>query len=199
MSRPFPYLAATTVTIAAGALTSLVRSAGAVPAPHVVAPVGMHPAGPAPVAPRATLPGNLVNTPTSNGPAFLPGNPNVAVGPNAAPAVTQAAMYGQAGMNQPGQPPYGGTFVSNQTAMGQPGQADFYAGTTNPNVLQANQGIQPSNAYPNPVSPQTGVPAGATTAAGFGVSQSANSVGFYNGFGPGVPNWGFFAGFTTPR
>jgi hypothetical protein len=203
MPLQFPhFFVATTVTLAAGALTSLVRAA-MVPAPHPVAPVGLHAVGVHVVAPpqmtRGSLPGNLVNTPTSTGPAFPPYNPNLAVGASAAPAVTQGAAYGQAAMNQPGQPPFGETFVSNQTAMGQPGQADFYEGMANPNVLQANQGIQPSNAYPHPVSPQTGVPSAATNAAGFGLTQGPNTVGFYSGFGPGVPDWGFYEGFTTPR
>jgi hypothetical protein len=199
MALQFPhFFAATTVTLAAGALTSLVRAAAVVPPPHPVAPAGVHVVAP-PHLTRAQLPGNLVNTPTSTGPAFLPYNANLAVGASAAPAVTQAATYGQAAMNQPGQPPFGQTFVSNQTAMGQPGQADFYEGMANPNIVQANQGIQPSNAYPHPVSPQTGVPSAATNAAGFGLTQGPNTVGFYAGFGPGVPDWGFYEGFTTPR
>jgi hypothetical protein len=30
-------------------------------------------------------------------------------------------------------------------------------------------------------------------------TNTGSSVGFYKGFGPGNPNFGFFAGFTTPR
>jgi hypothetical protein len=202
MLRHFPYLAATTVTLATGALTSLVRAAVPVPPATHVAPVGVHvsyPAGPPMLTPRASLPGNAVNTPTSTGPAFAPYNPNLAVGATAAPAVVQAATYGQAGMNQAGQAPFGETFISNQTWMNQPGQADFYAGGANPSVLQANQGIVPSTAYPSPSTPPTGVPSAANAAFGFGVTQGPNTVGFYNGFGPGQPNFGFYAGFTTPR
>jgi hypothetical protein len=201
MHTHVPYLAAATVTIAAGAITSIVHAAGVTVAPpHVGAHVGVHvTAGPPVVTSRALLPGNQVNTPTSNGPAFAPYNPNLAVGPTAAPAVVQGAVYGQAGLNQPGQAPFGETFVSNQTWMNQPGQPDFYAGGVNPYVLQANQGIVPSNAYANPSTPQTGVPSAATTAMGFGLTQGPNAVGFYNGFGPGQPDVGFYAGFTTPR
>jgi hypothetical protein len=206
MARQFPYFAATSVTIAAGILTSFVRAASVPPAMGVPVPVGVHlttvPVTPAPVAAApapAALPGNAVNTPTSNAPAFPPGNPNAAVGANAAPAVVQAATFGQAGMNQPGQPSFGETFISNQTAMGQPGQADFFAGTANPNVVQANEGIVPSNAYPNPSTPQTGVSSTATNALGFRLTQSPTSVGFYSGFGPGQADFGFYAGFTTPR
>jgi hypothetical protein len=202
MLRQFPYLAATTVTLGIGALTSLVRAATVTvpPAPHVVSPVGAHATMGVPTLPsRAALPGNAVNTPTSGGPAFAPSNPNLAVGASAAPAVTQAVVFGHAGMNQAGQAPFGETFVSNQTWMNQPGQPDFYAGSANPNVLQANQGVVPSNAYPNPSTPQTGVPSAATSTLGFGLTQGTNTVGFYNGFGPGQANFGFYAGFTTPR
>jgi hypothetical protein len=199
MARQFPYLAATTVTVAAGVLTSFVRAASVPPTIGVSVPVGGR-VSPMPAAPvRAALPGNAVNTPTSNAPAFSPGNPNVAVGATAAPAVVQSATYGQAGMNQPGQPSFGETFLSNQTAMGQPGQADFFEGTANPNVVQANEGIVPSNAYPNPSTPQTGVSSTATNALGFRLTQSPNTVGFFSGFGPGQPDFGFYAGFTTPR
>jgi hypothetical protein len=206
MARQFPYFAATAVTVAAGALTSFVRAAAVPPAVGIAAPAGGHagfvpappPARPAP-PPNAVLPGNAVNTPTSNGPAFSPGNPNLAVGATAAPAVVQSAAFGQAGMNQPGQPPFGETFISNQTAMGQPGQADFFEGTANPNVVQANEGIVPSNAYPNPSTPQTGVSSTATNAFGFRLTQSPNTVGFYSGFGSGQADFGFYAGFTTPR
>ncbi len=201
MPRPYPYLAAATVTFAAGVLTTYVSAAPiAVPVAHPVVAGGARVAAPAPVTPpRATLPGNLVNTPTSTGPSFTPYSANLAAPTNVAPTVVQAATYGQAAMNVPGQPPYGETFVSNQTSMNQPGQADFYEGMPNPFLVQANEGIQPSQAYPHPVSPATGVPASATMAAGFGLTQGPNTVGFYSGFGPGQADWGFYNGFTTPR
>jgi hypothetical protein len=102
-------------------------------------------------------------------------------------------------MNQPGQAPFGETFVTNQTAMDQPGQPDFFAAGPNPNLLQANEGIAPSTAYPQPLTPATGVPSVVTRSVGFGLTQGPNTVGFYNGFGPGQPDFGFYAGFTTPR
>jgi hypothetical protein len=198
MSRHLPYAAATTVTLAAGAITSLVRAATvtAAPVPHDATPAGAHATvGPQTPSPRASPPGNTANAPTSAWPAFPPANANLAAGPGAAPAVTPAAVYGQAGMNQPGQAAFGETFVSNQTWMNQPGQPDFYGGA-NPNVLQANQGVAPSSAYPSPWMPQTGAsPPGAAPYE----NASPNTVGFYNGFGPGQPSVGFYAGFTTPR
>jgi hypothetical protein len=201
MARQFPFMAAASVTAIAGVVvTTIVRAAVEVPVvPHVPVSVGMRPSAAPPVTPPAQLPGNAVNTPGSTGPAFSPGNPNLNVGANAAPAVVQANAYGQAAMNQPGQPSYGETFISNQTSMNQPGQADFYEGTNNPNITQANQGIVPSNAYQNPSSPASGVSTTATTTLGFGQTQSPNTVGFFNGFGAGQPNFGFYSGFTAPR
>lgn len=201
MARQFPFLAAASVTAIAGiVVTTIVRAAVEVPVAHLPSGVGMHlSVGPRPVTPPAQLPGNAVNTPGSTGPAFSPGNPNLNVGATAAPAVVQANAFGQASMNQPGQAPFGETFISNQTSMNQPGQPDFYEGTNNPNVTQANQGIVPQNGYQNPSSPASGVSNTATNTLGFGQTQGPNTVGFFNGFGPGQPNFGFYSGFTTPR
>jgi hypothetical protein len=146
----------------------------------------------------AVLPGNATNTPTSLAPAFPTGNVAAQTGAQAAPAVTRAAVFSQAGLNQPGAEPFSEFMISQQTSMNQPGQADFYEGS-NPSVLQANQGAAPAVAYPSPATPQTGVPPEATRAFGFATSQGTNVVGFYNGFGPGQPNFGFYKGFTAPH
>jgi hypothetical protein len=202
MAPQFPYFAAIAATTTVGTLTTLVWAVQVpVPVAHVVpapaiAPVPM--ATPAPV-PGAALPGNAVNTPTSNTPAFPPGNTATIVGQNGAPALVRAGTYGQAGLNQPGQPPFSEFFVSQQTALNQPGQPDFYQGTNNPSIVEANQGVTPSQAYLNPTTPQTGVPPVATQAFGFATTQGNNVVGFYNGFGPGQPNFGFYNGFTAPH
>lgn len=91
-------------------------------------------------------------------------------------------------------------FYSVQTYMNQPGVQDFYT-TYNPAVVQANEGITPSAAYPNPTTPQTGVPSAAATNVGKAIADgaAATSVGFYKGFGPGQADYGFYAGFTGPR
>jgi hypothetical protein len=204
MARQFPFLAAASVTALAGLVVSnVVPAAVTVPVGHVSAPsagvrVGGS-GGPAVQTPPSQLPGNAANTPGSTGPAFSPGNPNLNVGSNAFTTVVQSEQYGQAAMNQPGQAAYGETFISNQTWMNQPGQGDFYEGTINPNILQANQGSVPAMAYPNPNSPATGLSATAARALGYTLTQSPNTVGFFSGFGPGQPDFGFYAGFTTPR
>jgi hypothetical protein len=203
MAPQFPYLAAIVVTSTVGTVTTLVCASQVVTVTHVVAPpVGGRVAGAgrvaAPAVSPATLPGNAANTPTSTTPAFQPANVNLQVGANGAPALTQAATFGQAGLNQPGQAPFGETFVSQQTVMNQPGQPDFYQGN-NPSIVQANEGSQPAQAYPNPNTPQTGVSSSANTAFGFATTQGNNIVGFYNGFGPGQPNFGFYNGFTAPH
>jgi hypothetical protein len=146
----------------------------------------------------AVLPGNATNTPTSLSPAFPTGNVTAQTGAQAAPAVTRAAVFSQAGLNQPGAEPFSEFMISPQTSMNQPGQADFFQGGTNSSVLQANEGAVPTVAYPSPASPQTGVPPEATRAFGFATTQGNNVVGFYNGFGPGQPNFGFYKGFTAP-
>ena len=203
MARQFPFFVAATVTALAGiVVTTIVRAAVVeVPVAHLPPGIGMRASGPpAPVTPPAQLPGNAVNTPGSTGPAVPPGNPNLNVGATAAPAVVQANTFGQASMNQPGQPSFGETFISNQTSMNQPGQPDFFEGTINPNITQANEGIVPSNAYQNPSSPASGVSNTATNSFGFAQTQGPNTVGFFKRLPEsGKPNFGFFAGFTTPR
>ncbi len=203
MPRQFPYFAAFAITSAVGTLATIVRAAG-VPvatAAHPVAPVAVSRVPTPPAAPLspAAFSGNVANTPTSTAPAFPTGNVALQAGADAAPALIRAAAYGQAGLNQPGEEPFSESFVSQQTSLNQPGQPDIYQGTSNPNIVQANEGAVPARAYPNPTSPQTGVPPSATTAFGFATTQGTNVVGFYNGFGPGQPNFGFYNGFTAPH
>jgi hypothetical protein len=202
MVRQFPYLAAIVVTSTVGTVATLVWAAQVpavqVPVTHVVVSGAGAGGVPSPAVSPASLPGNAANTPTSTTPAFPPANVNLQVGANGAPALTRAVTFDQPGLNQPGQAPFSETFVSQQTAMNQPGQPDFYQGN-NPSILEANQGSTPAQAYPNPNTPQTGVPSSATTAFGFATTQGNNIVGFYNGFGPGQPNFGFYNGFTAPH
>ena len=207
MPRQFPYVAALAATSLVGTVTTLVWAAQ-VPVPvHVVVerpvvPVVVTPVArvmtPTPAPSPAALPGNAANTPTSTSPTFPTGNVALQVGAAGAPALTRAAAFGQADLNQPGQPPFSEFFVSQQTAMNQPGQPDIFEGTTNPNILDANEGRVPAQAYPNPVSPQTGVSPAAVRAAGFAQTQGQNVVGFFNGFGPGQADFGFYKGFTSP-
>lgn len=224
MARQFPFFAAAGVTVVAGlVVTSVIPTAAAGGFAITGHPggVGLRAGGPSMQVPPSQVPGNSANTPTAgqtttststststtttttntsaNGTSFSPGNPNLNNGANAFNTVQQAAQYGQPGMNQPGQASFGETFISNQTWMNQPGQPDIYEGTYNPYITQANQGAVPAQAYPNPVSPATGVSATATRALGFAITQSPNTVGFYSGFGPGQADFGFYNGFTTPR
>jgi hypothetical protein len=145
----------------------------------------------APAPPVTFAPGNVGQL------VGVPGNPAGAL----VPGLAQASHYAQPAMNQAGQPPFGEMLYSMQTYMNQPGVQDFYT-TYNPAVVQANQGITPSTAYPNATTPQTGVPAAAAAAIGSALTQggaATSSVGFYNGFGPGQADWGFYAGLTAPR
>jgi hypothetical protein len=210
MTRHSPYVAAATVTAAVGVVTTCVWGAQA----PVHAPVGLQ-ASPPHAAAVVAQP-NLANTPgwaAANAPNapnaaayFAPGNVGQIVGVpgNAAtalvPGLAQASQFAQPAMNQAGQPPFGEMLYSMQTYMGQPGVQDFYT-TYNPAVVQANEGVTPSAAYPNATTPQTGVPPAAAAATGSALTQgpASTSVGFYNGFGPGVANWGFYAGLTAPR
>jgi hypothetical protein len=222
MAGNFPYAAAAFVTAAVGAVTSGVWGAQVQPhvPPRVPVPAmrafPVHPAmGQAgPMRPPVTLAPNLANTPgfspgvptqPSTGyfaPANVgqivgvPGNPGGAQ----APGLTQASQFAQPSMNQPGQPPFGEMLYSMQTYMNQPGVQDFYT-LYNPTVVQANEGITPSIAYPNATTPQTGVPAAVGAAVGRALTQGPGfgTVGFYNGFGPGQADWGFYNGFTAPR
>jgi hypothetical protein len=220
MAGNFPYAAAACVTTAVGVITSAVWGAQAQPhipprAPVVGRAAGAVLLGPAPVRPPVALPApNLANTPGSSPglpaqPAagyFAPANVGQLVGvpgnPGGAqvPGLTQASQFAQPSMNQPGQPPFGEMLYSMQTFMNQPGVQDFYT-LYNPTVVQANEGITPSAAYPNATTPQTGVPAAAATSVGKILSEgpAASAVGFYNGFGPGQADWGFYSGFTAPR
>jgi hypothetical protein len=104
-------------------------------------------------------------------------------------------------MNQPGQLPFTEGFYGNQgidTAMNQPGLPSFYNGFGfNRGVVPPNQGAQPRTPYPNYTTPpQPGNPGQANAQSSVVVSSS---TGFYNGFGGGQPDFGFYAGFTTPR
>jgi hypothetical protein len=105
------------------------------------------------------------------------------------------APLAQPATNQFGQPPLGEMLYGMQTSI-DPDVPDFYTlyGSTpydmapyNQSVAQASEGIVPSAD-----SPRASAPASAAT-----------GVGFYHGFGPGQPDWGFYSGFTarftTPR
>jgi hypothetical protein len=232
MAKQFPYCAAAVASLTSGVLTSAVWAAPMAAHPVALHPVAPQPAAPQQVAPHAVVPSygpygalsgpaapaavrvtggpvvpELANTPGGAG-TFLPGNVAQLVGPPAnqgaaqAPGLAQASQYTQPSMNQPGQPPFGEMLYSMQSYMNQPGTPDFY-GTFNPAVVQANAGVTPGAAYPNPVTPQTGVPSATTTAVGkaltLGPFGAGDTVGFYNGFGPGQPDVGFYSGFTTPR
>jgi hypothetical protein len=96
----------------------------------------------------------------------------------------------------PGNP--GRVQVFAQPAMNQPGVQDFYTlykpTLVNPAVPQANEVITV------PVAPATAV--GKVLTTGVRPATSAHgtgTVGFYNGFGPGQADWGFYSGFTAPR
>lgn len=207
MHRHVPYLSAGITTALVGAITSVVWAAQ-LPATHPgVAP---HPAvagGAAPSTGAAAGAGagtgagtgaGLANTP-GTGPAALP------------PGFQQSAAFGSTGMNQPGQPPFGEMFYSMQTYMNQPGQPDYYDRLgINPTANMASQGSVPFTAYQgqagtqgNGTSSTTTKPTATTPPNSIGQqltpTNTGNTVGFYNGFGPGNPNFGFFAGFTTPR
>jgi hypothetical protein len=198
MIRQFPYLAAILATSTVGTVTTLVWAAQVPATAHVAVTSTGSGRVAAPQVLPSTLPGNAVNTPTSTTPSFPPANVNLQVGANGSPALQRSVAFDNPGLNQPGQAPFSENFISNQTAMNQPGQPDFFQGN-NTSVLEANQGITPAQAYPNPNTPQTGVPSSATTAFGFATTQGNNIVGFYNGFGPGQPNFGFYNGFTAPH
>lgn len=194
MTRHFPYLSAGITTVLVGAITSVVWAAQ-VPVVHPPVPHPTHPGlvggGPSVGTPAVA---NMANTP-GTGPAALP------------PGFQQAAAFANTGMNQPGQPSFGEFFYSMQTYMNQPGQPDYYDRLgTNPTLLQATQGTT------TPPGPTTAT--GAATGTGttnvsttlpnsIGLqstpTNTGSTVGFYNGFGPGSPNFGFFSGFTTPR
>lgn len=195
MAGSFPYLSAGITTALVGAITSVVWAAQ-VPVPHPATPP--HPAVRIVAVPSTGIPPtpNLVNTP-GTGPAALP------------PGFQQSAAYGSTGMSQAGQPPYGEMFYSMQTYMNQPGQPDYYDRLgINPTAIQASEGVQPFTSYQGQVGTQVN---GSTTTNQTATTppnslgqqltptNTGSTVGFYSGFGPGNPNFGFFAGFTTPR
>ena len=199
MTRPFPYVTAIVTTAAVGAITSVVFAAQA---PVMHAAVVVHPpvAHPPPVvhppivgAPPPPSPGvvtNLSNTP-GTGPMVLP------------PGFQQSAAFGRTGMSQAGQPPFGEMLYSMQTYMNQPGMPDYYDRLgVNLTALQASGGTTTLTA---PTPPPTVATTTATGAPPSSLSQqftptnTGSSVGFYSGFGPGNPNFGFFSGFTSPR
>jgi hypothetical protein len=190
MAGHSPYAAAACVTTAVGVITSAVWAAQV---PHVPphAPIhgfapGVLGGQPGPMRPAAVLPPpNLTNTPGSSPVAQVPG-------------LAQASQFAQPAMNQPGQPPFGEMLYSMQTFMNQPGVQDFYT-LYNPAIVQANEGIAPGAPYPGAGAPQTGIPAAPATSVGKVLPQGPGNVGFYNGFGPGQADWGFYSGFTGPR
>ncbi len=190
MARHFPYLSAGITTVAVGAITSVVWAAQ-VPGLHPVQVA--HPAVAGGGGPSTGIPAapNLVNTP-GTGPAALP------------PGFQQSAAFGSTGMNQAGQPPFGEMFYSMQTYMNQPGQPDYYDRLgINPTLIQATQGTttSPTAAPPTTGTSSTNVTVTAPNSLGqqSTPTNTGTTVGFYNGFGPGSPNFGFYSGFTTPR
>jgi hypothetical protein len=217
MLRHFPYYAAAAVTSTVGAVASLVCAAPASSAPAHVAPPG---AGVVQVTPAPIAAGNMINTPAST--PVTPGLAQVAP----VQASQQAGMGGVPGtpsfsegfrtvsppgstlMNQPGQPPFNEGFSGNQglgSRMGVAGRADFYNGFGfNQGVVPSNQGVSPATPYPtNPSATPTSTATPTVVVAPSVTAQQAatttQSVGFFNGFGGGQPNMGFYSGFTTPR
>ncbi len=199
MHSEFPYWMAAMVTTAVGAAASVVLAAQApVPVLHPAAYVA-----PA-VAPRPV--GNNLNTPATT--PVLPGQTVLAPGFSAGqqvgtggvpgtPSFTEgygtASPFASTAMNQPGQPPFLEGLSGNQgvgSSMNQPGAPDFYDGFGfNRGVTPPNQGAERETPYPNDTTaPQPLNP---------GVANG--SLGFYNGFGGGQPDVGFYAGFTTAR
>jgi len=212
MSRQFPYFAAAIVTSTVGAIASVVWAAQ-VPV-HPVS-IGAHPGGPHPVAVAPVPVPDNTNVPTES--PVHPGQTVVTpgfgvaqqVGTGGAPGVPSfttgygtTSPFGQTLMNQPGQPPFTEGFSGNQGAFGSqldvPGQPDFYDGFGfNRGVVPPNQGASPMTPYPNQtVAPSSPPP---SPNNGTGAVLTSPSVGFYNGFGGGQPDFGFYAGFTTPR
>jgi hypothetical protein len=195
MTRHFPYVSAIVVTAAMGAITSVVWAAQ-VPVMHHPGMVARPPVGggAAPSTGAAPAAGNLANTP-GTGPAALP------------PGFQQAAAFGRTGMSQAGQPPFGEMFYSVQTYMNQPGVPDFYDRLgINPTAIQATEGTTPFATSTSTSTPTATTTTTTTTIAPpsslgqqYTPTNTGTTVGFYSGFGPGNPNFGFFSGFTTPR
>lgn len=202
MARHFPYLSAGVTTAAVGAITSVVFAAQ-VPVLHPG--VTGHPA----VGGQAVVPPVLQQPPTT-----IQAQPNTpGSGPAGLPAgFQQSAAFGSTGMSQAGEPPFGEMFYSMQTYMNQPGQPDYYDRLgINPTALQASGGSVPFTSYQGQVGTQgngngTGTTTNTTaTTPPNSIGQhltptnTGDAVGFYSGFGPGSPNFGFFAGFTNPH
>jgi len=198
MTHPFPYVTAIVTTAAVGAITSAVFAAQA-PVMHaavVVHPPVVHPppmpivGAPPPPSPGVVASPNLSNTP-GTGPMVLP------------PGFQQSAAFGRTGMSQAGQPPFGEMLYSMQTYMNQPGMPDYYDRLgVNLTALQASGGTTTLTATPPPPTVATTTATGAppnSLSQQFTPTNTGSSVGFYNGFGPGNPNFGFFSGFTSPR
>jgi hypothetical protein len=192
MTRHFPYVSAIIATAAVGAITSVVFAAQ-VPAPVMHPGVAGHqvighPAVAGGASPSTGLPAagaNLLNTP-GTGPVALP------------PGFQQSAAFGSTGMSQAGQPPFGEMFYSLQTYMNQPGQPDYYDRLgINPTAIQASEGSAPLTITTPTATARTPLPNSIGMQST--PTNTGSTVGFYNGFGPGNPNFGFFAGFTTPR
>ena len=197
---PYYWIAAI-VTTAVGAATSVAWAAGAPvvpPALHagtyaapvvVVPPVGNNANTP---ATTPVLPGQAYITPGFSagqqaGTGGVPGTPSFTEG------YGTTSPFASTAMTQPGQTPFLEGFSGNQgvgSSMTQPGVPDFYDGFGfNRGVTPPNQGAEPATPYPNyTTAPQPGNP---------GVANGG--FGFYNGFGGGQPDVGFYAGFTTPR
>jgi hypothetical protein len=199
MTRHFPYVTAIVATAAVGAITSVAglgtrnaTSAFAAQVPVVHPVVAARPAFGGGSAPSTGVPAspNLSNTP-GTGPMVLP------------PGFQQSAAFGRTGLSQAGQPPFGEMLYSVQTYMNQPGQPDYYDRLgINPTALQASEGLAPLTAQPPPPTVSTSTATSAppnSLGQQFTPTNTGSSVGFYNGFGPGNPNFGFYAGFTTPR
>jgi hypothetical protein len=224
MHRHVPYFAAALATVLAGVIASVVWAqvppypmGVATPVSHpalgahpVVAVPGVQHAPAAPALPMANNANTPAQTPVQPGQTVLTPGFSVAqqVGTGGVPGVPSftegfgtTSPFGATGMNQPGQTPFTEGVSGNQgvgTALNQPGQPNFYDGFGfNRGVVPPNQGAVPMTPYPNyTIPPQPSNPGQANIASSVIV---AAPVGFYNGFGGGQPDFGFYAGFTTPR
>jgi hypothetical protein len=215
------------VTGVVGAIASVVWAAQA--PPHALAPapaapqlVGLRALYGPPAAVQAMPPPPAANNANN---ASTPASAPVQPGPSVAtPGFSVAQQVGSGGvpgthsftegfgttspfggtqMNQPGQPPFTEGFYGNQgvgSSMSQAGQPDFYDGFGfNRGVVPPNQRAQPMTPYPNDTTPPPSPNAGLANGQAHAQPLVPQSVGFYNGFGGGQPDFGFYAGFTTPR
>jgi hypothetical protein len=219
MHRHIPYFAAVLVTVLAGVITTVVRAQAPLyptgVANHVAHPVvaAVPATPPPPVMPALPMANNAntpAQTPVQPGQTVLSPGFSVAqqVGTGGVPGVptftegfATTSPFGGTAMTQPGQTPFTEGVSGNQgvgTALNQPGLPNFYDGFGfNRGVVPPNQGAVPTTPYPNyTIPPQPGNPGQAITGGSVFVATGA---GFYNGFGGGQPDVGFYAGFTTPR